>query len=311
MPIAGDVRELIGNTPLLELRRVADGATARLVAKMETFNPANSVKDRVALAMLQAAEREKLITSQTIILEPTSGNTGIALAMICAARGYRCELVMPDSMSIERLLLLRRLGADLTLTPESQGLAGAIAKAKEMAESDPRYFVPQQFENPANPEIHRKTTGEEIWRDTDGLVDICVAGIGTGGTVTGVGRALKQYKPGVKVVAVEPASCAVLSGGAMGPHHAQGLGVGFIPEILDRNVIDEIMTTPDSEGIAVARRLAKQEGLLVGISSGIAIWAAIEQAHRPENSGKLIVVLLPDIGERYLSTILYRDITDP
>src|SRR6185437_7661204 len=249
MPIAGDVRELIGNTPLLELRRVADGATARLVAKMETFNPANSVKDRVALAMLQAAEREKLITSQTIILEHTSGNTGIALAMICAARGYRCELVMPDSMSIERLLLLRRLGADLTLTPESQGLAGAIAKAKEMAESDPRYFVPQQFENPANPEIHRKTTGEEIWRDTDGLVDICVAGIGTGGTVTGVGRALKQYKPGVKVVAVEPASCAVLSGGAMGPHHAQGLGVGVIPEILDRNVIDEIMTTPDSEGI--------------------------------------------------------------
>jgi len=310
MKIAGDITELTGSTPLVWLRRVTDGAGARIAAKLESFNPAGSVKDRIGVAMIDAAEQAGLIGPDTIILEPTSGNTGIALAMVCAARGYRCALTMPETMSVERRILLRAYGAELILTPGPDGMPGAIARAEEMAKADSRYFIPQQFENPANPAIHRVTTAEEVWRDTDGDVDIFVAGVGTGGTITGVGQVLKERKPSARIVAVEPAASPVLSGGAKGPHPIQGIGAGFVPAVLDSGVVDEIVTVGNDEALATARRLAVEEGLLVGISSGAAAWAAIEVAKRPENAGKLIIVVLPDFGERYLSTPLFANLAD-
>jgi len=310
MRIADDVTQLIGNTPLVGLRRVTDGAGARVVAKLEFFNPASSVKDRIGVAMIDAAEQAGHIGPDTIILEPTSGNTGIALAMVCAARGYPCVLTMPETMSKERRQLLRALGADLILTPGAEGMPGAIARAEELAKTDLRYFVPQQFDNPANPAIHRATTAEEVWRDTDGAVDIFVAGVGTGGTITGVGELLKERKPSVRLVAVEPAASPVLSGGKKGPHPIQGIGAGFVPTVLDVGLIDEIITVANDDAIETARRLAREEGLLVGISSGAAVWAAVALAHRPENVGKLIVVVVPDFGERYLSTPLFAGVDD-
>jgi cysteine synthase A len=310
MRIADDVTQLIGNTPLVRLRRVTDGAAAQVAAKLESYNPAHSVKDRIGVAMIDAAERDGLIGPDTVILEPTSGNTGIALAMVCAARGYRCVLTMPETMSVERRQLLRALGADLILTPGPEGMPGAIARAEELAKNDQRYFVPQQFENPANPAIHRATTAEEVWRDTDGAVDIFVGGVGTGGTITGVGEVLKQRKPSVRVIAIEPTASPVLSGGKKGPHPIQGIGAGFVPAVLDLDVVDEILTVQNDDAFDTARRLAKEEGLLVGISSGAAVWAAVQVAHRPENAGKLIVVVVPDFGERYLSTPLFADLGD-
>ena len=310
MRIAEDITGLIGNTPLVRLQRVTDGAGAEVVAKLEFFNPANSVKDRIGVAMIDTAERAGLVRPDTIILEPTSGNTGIALAMVCAARGYRCVLTMPETMSRERRQLLQALGAELVLTPGPDGMPGAIAKAEELAKSDQRYFVPQQFENPANPAIHRATTAEEVWRDTDGAVDIFVAGVGTGGTITGVGEVLKERKPSVRLVAVEPAASPVLSGGKKGPHPIQGIGAGFVPGVFEASIIDEILTVGNDEAIGMARRLAREEGVLVGISSGAAVWAAVQVAHRPENTGKLIVVVVPDFGERYLSTPLFADLGD-
>ncbi len=310
MRIAEDITGLIGNTPLVRLQRVTDGAGAQVVAKLEFFNPANSVKDRIGVAMIDAAERGGLIRPDTIILEPTSGNTGIALAMVCAARGYRCVLTMPETMSRERRQLLRALGAELMLTPGAEGMPGAIAKAEELAKTDQRYFVPQQFENPANPAIHRATTAEEVWRDTDGAVDIFVAGVGTGGTITGVGEVLKERKPSVRLVAVEPAASPVLSGGKKGPHPIQGIGAGFVPGVFEASIIDEILTVGNDDAIGMARRLAREEGVLAGISSGAAVWAAVQVAHRPENTGKLIVVVVPDFGERYLSTPLFADLGD-
>ena len=310
MRIADDVTQLVGNTPLVRLRRVTDAAGAQVVAKLEFFNPANSVKDRIGVAMIDAAEQAGHIGPDTIILEPTSGNTGIALAMVCAARGYPCVLTMPETMSKERRQLLRALGAELILTPGAEGMPGAIARAEELAKTDLRYFVPQQFDNPANPAIHRATTGEEVWRDTDGAVDIFVAGVGTGGTITGVGELLKERKPSVRLVAVEPAASPVLSGGKKGPHPIQGLGAGFVPAVLDVSVIDEIITVANDDAIETARRLAREEGLLDGISSGAAVWAAVALAHRPENVGKLIVVVVPDFGERYLSTPLFAGLDD-
>jgi cysteine synthase len=306
--IAEDVTQLIGNTPLVRLRRVTGNAPAQVVAKLESYNPAHSVKDRIGVAMIDAAERDGLIGPDTVILEPTSGNTGIALAMVCAARGYRCVLTMPETMSTERRLLLRRLGAELILTPGPDGMPGAIAKAEELAKSDQHYFIPQQFENPANPAIHRATTAEEVWRDTEGAVDIFVAGVGTGGTITGVGEVIKARKPSVQMVAVEPAASPVLSGGQKGPHPIQGIGAGFVPAVLDMDIIDEIVPVENDDALETARRLARDEGLLVGISSGAAVWAAIQQAHRPENAGRLIVVVVPDFGERYLSTALFADL---
>lgn len=310
MSIAEDITQLIGRTPLVRLRRVTDGAVADIVAKLEFFNPANSVKDRIGVAMLQAAEQAGLIKPDTIILEPTSGNTGIALAMVCAARGYRCVLTMPETMSLERRMLLRAYGAELILTPGADGMSGAIAKAGELAKTDQRYFVPQQFENPANPAIHRVTTAEEVWRDTDGKVDIVVAGVGTGGTITGVAQVIKERKPSARFVAVEPAASPVLSGGQKGPHPIQGIGAGFVPPVLDQDLVDEIITVGNEDALNVARRLAREEGLLVGISSGAATVAALQVARRPENAGKLIVVVLPDFGERYLSTPLFADVAD-
>jgi len=310
MRIADDVTQLIGNTPLVRLRRVTDDAGAKVVAKLEFFNPANSVKDRIGVAMIDAAEQAGQIGPDTIILEPTSGNTGIALAMVCAARGYPCVLTMPETMSKERRQLLRALGAELILTPGADGMPGAIARAEELAKTDLRYFVPQQFDNPANPAIHRATTAEEVWRDTDGAVDIFVAGVGTGGTITGVGEVLKERKPSAQVVAVEPAASPVLSGGKKGPHPIQGIGAGFVPTVLDVGLIDEIITVANDDAIETARRLAREEGLLVGISSGAAVWAAVALAHRPENAGKLIVVVVPDFGERYLSTPLFAGLDD-
>jgi len=310
MNVAGDITELIGNTPLVRLRRVADGTVANVVAKLESFNPAASVKDRLGVALIDAAEQAGLITPDTIIVEPTSGNTGIALAMVCAARGYKCVLTMPETMSVERRMLLRAYGADLILTPGPDGMAGAIAKAEELAKSDQRYFMPQQFENQANPAIHRATTAEEIWRDTDGQVDIVVAGVGTGGTITGVAQVIKERKPSAQFVAVEPAASPVLSGGQKGPHPIQGIGAGFIPPVLELNLVDEVITVENEDALELARRLAQEEGLLVGISSGAAAWAALELARRPENAGKLIVVVLPDFGERYLSTLLFAELAD-
>ena len=308
MKIANDVTELVGNTPLVRIRRVCDGARAEIAAKLEFYNPAHSVKDRIGVSMIAAAEQAGLIGPDTVILEPTSGNTGIALAFVCAARGYKCTLVMPDTMSVERRLLLRAYGADLVLTPGSEGMAGAVNRAEEMAAADPRYFIPQQFTNPANPEIHRRTTAEEIWRDTDGRVDILVAGIGTGGTITGVGEALKSRKPSFRCIAVEPDASPVLSGGQKGPHVIQGIGAGFVPAVLNTGIYDEVVRVKNEDALQTARRMAREEGLLVGISSGAAMWAAIQVAGRPENEGKLIVVIIPSFGERYLSTALFADL---
>lgn len=310
MRIADDITALIGNTPLVRIRRLTAAATADVVAKLEFYNPAHSVKDRIGLAMIEAAERSGRIGPDTIVLEPTSGNTGIALAMVCAARGYRCTLVMPETMSRERRLVLRAYGADLILTPGSEGMGGAIRKAEELAASDSRYFIPQQFRNPANPEVHRRTTAEEIWADTEGRVDLLVAGVGTGGTITGVGEVLKARKPSLRCVAVEPDASAVLSGGEKGPHPIQGIGAGFIPEILNTGVYDEIIRVKNEDAFEMARRAAREEGLLVGISSGAALWAAVELARRPEHRGKLIVTIVPSFGERYLSTALFADLAD-
>jgi cysteine synthase A len=295
---------------LVRLRRLTEHVDARVVAKLESFNPAHSVKDRIGVAMLDAAEKAELIGPDTIILEPTSGNTGIALAMVCAARGYKCTFTMPETMSKERRAILRAYGAELVLTPGPDGMPGAIAKAEELAKEDLRYFVPQQFDNPANPAIHRATTAEEIWRDTDGEVDVVVAGVGTGGTITGVGEVLKERKPSVQMIAVEPAASPVLSGGQKGPHPIQGIGAGFVPTVLDTDIVDEIIAVANEDAFDLARRAAREEGLLVGISSGAALWAALDVAARPESRGKLIVVVLPDFGERYLSTALFEGLTD-
>ena len=310
MSIAEDVTQLVGNTPLVRLRRVTEGAVADVVAKLEYFNPGGSVKDRIGVAMLDAAEEAGLLKPDTIILEPTSGNTGIALAMVAAARGYKLVLTMPDTMSIERRVLLRAYGAELVLTPGKDGMPGAIAKAEELAKSDQRYFVPQQFENPANPAIHRATTAEEVWKQTDGKIDFFISGVGTGGTITGVAQALKERKPDAKFIAVEPAASPVLSGGQKGPHPIQGIGAGFVPPVLDEDLVDEIITVGNDDALDLARRLAIEEGLLVGISSGAAVVAALQVARRPENKGKLVVVVLPSSGERYLSTVLFSDLAD-
>jgi cysteine synthase A len=310
MRIANDVTALVGNTPLVRIRRLTEGAPGQVVAKLEFYSPAHSVKDRIGVSMIDAAEKAGRIKPDTIILEPTSGNTGIGLAFVCAARGYKLALLMPDSMSRERRMLLRAYGADLILTPAAEGMPGAIKRAEEMAAADSRYFIPQQFENPANPEIHRRTTAEEIWRDTDGQADILVAGIGTGGTITGVGEVLKARKPSFRCVAVEPDASPVLSGGARAPHPIQGIGAGFVPAILNTKIYDEIIRVKNDDALAFARRAAREEGLLIGISSGAALWAAVEVARRPESAGKLIVVVIPDFGERYLSTPLYADLAD-
>jgi cysteine synthase A len=310
MRIANDVTELIGNTPLVRIRKVTDGAGAEVAAKLEFFNPANSVKDRIGVAMIDAAQEAGLIGPDTVVVEPTSGNTGIALAMVCAARGIEIVLTMPETMSLERRALLRGYGAELILTPGPEGMGGAIARATELAGSDPKYFMPQQFMNPANPAIHRVTTAEEIWADTEGQVDIFIAGVGTGGTITGVGQVLKERKPGVQVIAVEPAASPVLSGGQKGPHPIQGIGAGFVPAVLDTDVYDEVVGVQAEDALAMARRAAVEEGLLVGISSGAALWAAREVAQRPENAGKLIVVIIPSFGERYLSTPLFAGLSE-
>ena len=301
-----DITGTIGNTPLVRLNRVPEGLSATVLAKVEAFNPLGSVKDRIGVSMIAAAEEQGLIHEDTVILEPTSGNTGIGLAFVCAARGYRLVLTMPDTMSIERRRLLQALGAELVLTPGTEGMRGAVLKAENLAARDPRYFIPQQFQNPANPEIHRRTTAEEIWRDTDGEVDVVVAGVGTGGTITGVAEAIKGRKPGFQAIAVEPAASPVLSGGNPGPHKIQGIGAGFVPDVLRLDLVDEVIQVENEDAAAMARRLGTEEGLLVGISSGAAAWAALQVAARPENSGKLIVVVLPDTGERYLSTGLFN-----
>ncbi len=310
MKIASSVTELIGHTPLVRLNRVTEGCVAQVVAKLEFMNPAHSVKDRIGVSMIDAAEKAGLIKPDTIILEPTSGNTGIALAFVCAARGYKLAIVMPETMSRERRALLRAYGAELILTPGPDGMGGAIRKAEEMAAADSRYLIPQQFANAANPEIHRRTTAEEIWADTDGQVDFLVAGIGTGGTITGVGQVLKARKPSFRCIAVEPDASPVLSGGQKGPHPLQGIGAGFVPAILDTAVYDEVVRVGNDDAFAMARRMAKEEGLLVGISSGAATAAALTVAKRAENAGKLIVVIIPSFGERYISTKLFEGLLD-
>jgi cysteine synthase A len=310
MQVANNVTELIGRTPLVRINRLAQGCGAQVLAKLEYCNPAHSVKDRIGLAMIEAAEAAGQIHPDTIILEPTSGNTGIALAMVCAARGYRCTLVMPDTMSRERRMLLRAYGAELILTPGSEGMLGAIRRADALAASDPRYLIPQQFNNPANPAVHRRTTAEEIWTDTDGRVDILVAGIGTGGTITGVGEAIKARKPDFRCVAVEPEASPFLSTGNKGPHPLQGIGAGFAPAVLNTGIYDEVVCVSNEDAFDTARRAASQEGLLVGISSGAALWAALQVARRPENDGKIIVTIIPSFGERYLSTALYANLAD-
>jgi len=310
MRIANNVTELIGNTPLVRINRLAKGCVAEVLAKLEFQNPAHSVKDRIGLSMIEAAEKAGRIKPDTIFLEPTSGNTGIGLAMVCAARGYKCTLVMPDTMSKERRMLLRAYGAELVLTPGAERMPGAIRKAEEMAAADSRYFIPQQFENPANPDVHRRTTAEEIWRDTDGKADILVSGIGTGGTITGVGEAIKARKPSFRCVAVEPDASPVLSGGQAGPHPLQGIGAGFVPKILNTKIYDEIVRVKNDDAMDIARRMAREEGILVGISSGAAVWAALQIARRDGNKGKLIVVIIPSFGERYLSTPLFAGLAD-
>lgn len=306
MRIAKDVTKLIGGTPLVRLNKVTKDCRAEIAAKLEYFNPSHSVKDRVGVAMIDAAEQDGLIKPDTIILEPTSGNTGIGLAFTCAARGYPLTIVMPEKVSRERIMLMKAYGARVILTPGEKGMNGAIKLANKMAAEDGRYFVPNQFENPANPAIHRRSTALEIWGDTDGAVDIFVAGVGTGGTITGVGEALKEKNPHIQIVAVEPAASPVLSGGEKGPHPIQGIGPGFVPPILNMDIIDEIIQVSGEDTFDIARRMAKEEGLLVGISSGAAVWAAIQIARRVENAGKLIVVIIPSFGERYLSTDLYK-----
>lgn len=306
--IARDSTELIGNTPLVRLNRITEGVKAEVVAKLESFNPIGSVKDRIGVAMIVDAEAKGLINKDTVIVEPTSGNTGISLAFVCAARGYKLILTMPDTMSLERRQLLSIFGAELVLTPGAEGMPGAIRKAEQLVAESFGYFMPQQFKNPANPEVHRLTTAEEVWRDTDGKVDILVSGVGTGGTITGVAEVIKSRKPGFKAIAVEPADSPVLSGGKPGAHKIQGIGAGFIPDVLRMDLVDEIVkVTNDNAGI-MARRLAKEEGILAGISSGAAVWAALEVARRPTSEGKLIVVVLPDTGERYLSTWLFQEL---
>jgi cysteine synthase A len=306
--IANFISELIGHTPLLRLNRITQGCKAEVIAKLESFNPCGSVKDRIGFSMIEAAERAGLIKKDTIILEPTSGNTGIALAFICAAKGYPLVLTMPDTMSAERIHLLRMFGAEVIMTPGNEGMTGAVKAAEEMASKDSRYFIPQQFKNPANPKIHRETTALEIWEDTDGHVDVFVAGVGTGGTITGISDVIKKRKPGFKAIAVEPENSPVLSGGRPGPHKIQGIGAGFVPEVLRMDLVDEVIKVSNEDAGLLARRLAKEEGVLAGISSGAAVWAAIEVAKRQENEGKMIVVLLPDTGERYISTWLFNGI---
>ncbi len=310
MRIANDITALVGNTPLVRINRLAAGVHAQLVAKLEYFNPSHSVKDRIGVAMINAAEQAGLIKPDTVIVEPTSGNTGIALAFVCAARGYKLVLTMPETMSKERRALLRGYGAELILTPGPEGMGGAIQKAEELVAAHSNYFMPQQFKNPSNPEIHRNTTAEELWRDTDGEIDILVAGVGTGGTITGIAEAIKARKPDFKAIAVEPDASPVLSGGAKGPHPIQGIGAGFVPAVLNTGIIDEVIRVKNEDAFATARRAAQEEGLLVGISSGAALWAAIEVAKRPENEGKLIAVIIPSFGERYLSTALFAGLTD-
>ena len=309
MAIAANINALIGNTPLVQLNQLAQGLPARVAVKLEFFNPAGSVKDRIAIAMVESAEKAGKIKAGSTIVEATSGNTGIGLAMVCAAKGYKLAIVMPESMSKERRMLLRAYGAELILTPASEGMSGAIAKAEELVKNHPdTHFMPRQFDNPANPEIHRQTTAEEIWRDTDGKVDIFLAGVGTGGTLTGVGEVLKARNPNVQIYAVEPANSPVLSGGEKGAHAIQGLGAGFVPSILNTGVYGSVITVTNEDALATARALAEKEGILAGISSGAAVWAALELAKKPENAGKLIVTVLPDFGERYLSTALYADL---
>ncbi len=305
MKIANSVTELIGNTPLVRINRITQGCAGEVVAKLEFQNPGASVKDRIGLSMIEAAEKAGLIKPDTIILEPTSGNTGIGIAMVCAARGYKCTIIMPDTMSKERRMVLRAYGAELVLTPGAERMPGAIKKAMEMAAADARYLIPQQFENAANPEVHRRTTAEEIWRDTDGKADILISGIGTGGTITGVGEIIKAKKPSFQCVAVEPDASPVLSGGQAGPHPLQGIGAGFVPKILNTKIYDEVVRVKNDDAMNMARRMAKEEGLLVGISSGAAMWAALEVAKRASSKGKLIVTIIPSFGERYLSTPLF------
>jgi len=311
MKIYNNVTELVGNTPLVRLHVLTIGAPTEVVLKLEYYNPSHSVKDRIGVSMIDAAERDGKLKPGSVVVEPTSGNTGIALAMVCAARGYGCTLFMPETASKERRILMRAYGAELILTPGPEGMGGAIKRAEELVASDPaKYFMPDQFKNPANPEIHRKTTAEEIWRDTEGKVDFVVVGVGTGGTITGIGEVLKERKPSVKMIAVEPDASAVLSGGPKGPHPLQGIGAGFIPDVLNTQIYDEIIRVKADDAFATARALASKEGLLVGISSGAATWAAIQVASRPENAGKLIVVIIPSFGERYLSTALYADLAE-
>jgi len=306
--IAKDCTELIGNTPLVRLNRITEGTKAEVVAKLESFNPLGSVKDRIGVSMIVSAEEKGLIGKDTVIVEPTSGNTGIALVFVCAARGYKLILTMPDTMSLERRQLLSVFGAELVLTPGAEGMPGAVRKAEQLVAEHPNYLMPQQFKNPANPEVHRLTTAEEIWRDTDGKVDILISGVGTGGTITGVAEVIKKRKPEFKAIAVEPADSPVLSGGKPGPHKVQGIGAGFVPDVLRTELIDEIIRVSNEDAGIMARRLAKEEGILAGISSGAATWAALEVARRPTNEGKLIVVVLPDTGERYLSTWLFQEL---